>query len=54
MIGACSLEIEHGNGSTPFRSENFYYSVAYWYQTEPHAPLQKLPAPEDLITGAPR
>lgn len=31
--------IEHGNGNPPFRSGNFYYSVAYWYQTEPHAPF---------------
>ena len=33
--------IEHGNGSPPFRSGNYYYSVAYWYQTEPHAPFPK-------------
>jgi hypothetical protein len=35
--------IEHGNGSPPFHSGNFYYSVAYWYQTEPHAPFPRLP-----------
>ena len=28
--------IEHGNAN--HRSDN-YYSVAYWYQTEPHAPF---------------
>jgi hypothetical protein len=24
-------------------------SVAYWYQTEPHAPLPKLPSPDDRL-----
>lgn len=32
--------IEHGNAN--HRSDNFY-SVAYWYQAEPHAPLPPLP-----------
>ena len=32
--------IEHGNAN--HRSDNFY-SVAYWYQTEPHAPFPDLP-----------
>jgi Protein of unknown function (DUF2961) len=32
--------IEHGNAN--HRSDNFY-SVAYWYQTEPHAPFPPLP-----------
>jgi hypothetical protein len=32
--------IEHGNAN--HRSDN-YYSVAYWYQTEPHAPFPLLP-----------
>jgi hypothetical protein len=32
--------IEHGNAN--HRSDN-YYSVAYWYQTEPHAPFPPLP-----------
>ena len=32
--------IEHGNGNA--RSDN-YYSVAYWYQAEPHAPFPPLP-----------
>ncbi len=37
--------IEHGNGNPPFRSNNEYYSVAYWYQTEPHAAFPRLPTP---------
>jgi hypothetical protein len=32
--------IEHGNAN--HRSDNFY-SVAYWYQAEPHAPFPPLP-----------
>lgn len=32
--------IEHGHANS--RSDN-YYSVAYWYQTEPHAPFPPLP-----------
>ena len=32
--------IEHGNAN--HRSDN-YYSVAYWYQAEPHAPFPPLP-----------
>lgn len=32
--------IEHGNAN--HRSDN-YYSVAYWYQEEPHAPFPPLP-----------
>jgi hypothetical protein len=32
--------IEHGHANV--RSDNFY-SVAYWYQAEPHAPFPKLP-----------
>ena len=38
--------IEHGHAN--HRSDNFY-SVAYWYQTEPHAPFPALPAVEDRI-----
>jgi hypothetical protein len=38
--------IEHGHAN--HRSDNFY-SVAYWYQTEPHAPFPTLPNPEDRI-----
>jgi hypothetical protein len=33
--------IEHGHAN--HRSDN-YYSVAYWYQTEPHAPFPALPS----------
>ncbi len=44
--------IEQGNGNPPFRSGNFYYSVAYWYQTEPHAPFPKLPGPDERTSGA--
>jgi hypothetical protein len=46
--------IEQGNGKPPFKSGNYYYSVAYWYQTEPHAPFPKLPSPEEIIAGAPK
>jgi hypothetical protein len=45
--------IEQGNGKPPFKSGNYYYSVAYWYQTEPHAPFPPLPKPEEIIVGAP-
>lgn len=38
--------IEHGNANV--RSDN-YYSVAYWYQTEPHALYPQLPAVADRI-----
>jgi hypothetical protein len=38
--------IEHGHAN--HRSDN-YYSVAYWYQTEPHAAFPPLPAVEDRI-----
>ena len=41
--------IEQGNGTPPFRSGNYYYSVVYWYQTEPHAPFPKLPPPEQIV-----
>jgi hypothetical protein len=46
--------IEQGNGSPPFRSGNFYYSVAYWYQTEPHAPFPKLPGVAERTSWARR
>jgi hypothetical protein len=36
------VTIEHGHAN--HRSDNFY-SVAYWYQTEPHAPFPALPEP---------
>jgi hypothetical protein len=38
--------IEHGHAN--HRSDNFY-SVAYWYQSEPHAPFPQLPTVEDRI-----
>jgi len=38
--------IEHGHAN--HRSDNFY-SVAYWYQREPHAPFPALPTVEDRI-----
>jgi len=38
--------IEHGHGN--HRSDNFY-SVAYWYQGEPHAAFPALPALEQRI-----
>jgi hypothetical protein len=47
--------IEHGHAND--RSDNFY-SVAYWYQTEPHMPFPPLPSMDDRIptleiTGGP-
>jgi hypothetical protein len=47
--------IEHGNANG--RSDNFY-SVAYWYQAEPHAPFPPLPPVEQRLpalqpTGGP-
>jgi hypothetical protein len=38
--------IEHGNAND--RGDNFY-SVAYWYQTEPHAPFPSLPPVEKRL-----
>jgi hypothetical protein len=38
--------IEHGHAN--HRSDN-YYSVAYWYQAEPHAPFPPLPDVEQRI-----
>jgi hypothetical protein len=38
--------IEHGNAN--HRSDN-YFSVAYWYQTEPHAPFPPLPPVEQRL-----
>ncbi|HLZ39656.1 MAG TPA: glycoside hydrolase family 172 protein [Candidatus Sulfotelmatobacter sp.] len=38
--------IEHGHAN--HRSDN-YYSVAYWYQSEPHAPFPTLPGLEQRI-----
>ena len=38
--------IEHGHANG--RSDN-YFSVAYWYQTEPHAPFPPLPSANDRL-----
>lgn len=38
--------LEHGHAN--HRSDN-YFSVAYWYQTEPHAPFPALPSLEERI-----
>ena len=38
--------IEHGHAN--HRSDN-YYSVAYWYQAEPHEPFPALPPMEDRV-----
>jgi Protein of unknown function (DUF2961) len=38
--------IEHGHANT--RSDN-YFSVAYWYQTEPHAAFPPLPSVEERL-----
>jgi len=38
--------IEHGHANV--RSDN-YYSVAYWYQTEPHAVFPELPPVDDRL-----
>jgi hypothetical protein len=46
---AIRFQFEHGNGYPPFRSGNYYYSVAYWYQTEPHAPFPRLPDSNDRV-----
>ena len=40
------VTIEHGTANN--RSDNFF-STAYWYQTEPHAPFPPLPAPGDRV-----
>jgi hypothetical protein len=40
------VTMEHGHAN--HRSDNFY-TVAYWYQTEPHAAFPALPAPEERI-----
>ena len=40
------MTIEHGHAN--HRSDN-YFTVAYWYQTEPHAAFPKLPAMEDRL-----
>ena len=40
------VTIEHGTAND--RSDNFY-STAYWYQTEPHAPFPELPPVADRV-----
>ncbi|MBS1806161.1 MAG: DUF2961 domain-containing protein [Acidobacteria bacterium] len=40
------VTIEHGHAND--RADNFY-SVGYWYQTEPHAEFPKLPPIEDRV-----
>ena len=45
------VTIEHGNQND---TEADYSSVAYWYQSEPHAPFPPLPAnPADLLPFVP-
>jgi hypothetical protein len=46
------FSIEQGNGTPPFKSHNDYYSVAYWYQTEPHAQFPKLASGEEGVGWA--
>jgi hypothetical protein len=40
------VTIEHGHAND--RADNFY-SVAFWYQTEPHAEFPKMPDPEARV-----
>ncbi|MGB5819261.1 MAG: glycoside hydrolase family 172 protein [Saonia sp.] len=40
------MTIEHGHAN--HRSDN-YYTVGYWYQTEPHMPFPKLPEVKERI-----
>jgi hypothetical protein len=40
------VTMEHGHAN--HRSDN-WYTVAYWYQTEPHAPFPALPSVGDRI-----
>ena len=42
------VTIEHGHANN---LENDYSSTAYWYQTEPHAPFEPLPAVADRLPG---
>lgn len=49
------VTIEHGHGN--HRADN-YYTVAYWYQSEPHKPFPTLPSlqeriPRQFDTGGP-
>ena len=45
------VTIEHGHANN--RSDD-YSSVAYWYQTEPHADFPKLPPPAERLATAER
>ena len=49
------VTMEHGHGN--HRADN-WYTVAYWYQDEPHVPFQPLPdaadrVPNQVDTGGP-
>jgi hypothetical protein len=53
MASPCSsTNRDEGNGSPPFRSGNYYYSVAYWYQTETHKPFPPMPSVQERIGWA--
>jgi hypothetical protein len=43
-----SIRVTIESGHANSRSDNFY-TVAYWYQTEPHRPFGRLPAASDRI-----
>jgi len=43
-----SIRVTMEHGSANHRSDNFY-TVAYWYQVEPHQPFPALPKPADRI-----
>lgn len=43
-----SIRVSMEDGHANLRSDNIY-SVAYWYQKEPHLPLRPLPKVEDRI-----
>lgn len=43
-----SLRVTIEHGAADDRGDNFY-SVAYWYQTEPHAAFPKLPSVEERL-----
>jgi len=55
------VAIEHGHGQQVNDREDDYYSVAFWYQTEPHKPFGEIPpvterlispsSPENLALG---
>ena len=52
-----SIKVTMESGTANHRSDN-WYTVAYWYQVEPHQPFPALPSVEDRIprqfdTGGP-